>query len=100
MREITAYILFSAGIFFMAFGIYGIWKHHNFIVSISISSLFDTLGFLCFGFGFIIYLEFSMTSLKILLLMFLFLFLNPLASHMLAKAANTQKTALQKEDNK
>lgn len=100
MREILAYFCFTCGLLFMGIGIYGMWKHHNFIVSITISSLFDTIGFLCFGIGLMLYLGFQMITLKLLILMLLFLFLNPLASHILAKAANSQKTAPQKEETK
>ncbi|RRD93692.1 hypothetical protein EII17_11710 [Clostridiales bacterium COT073_COT-073] len=100
MREIIAYLLFFIGLIFMSIGVYGIWKNQSFFVSITVSSLLDTMGFLCFGIGLVIYLGWQMISLKVIFLIGLFLFLNPLASHMLAKAANTSKTAPQKEGSK
>lgn len=100
IREILAYFLFSVGLVFMAIGAYGMWKNQSFFVSITLSSLIDTIGFLCFGFGTMIYLGWQMISLKVLLLMGLFLFLNPLASHILAQASNSKKTAPQKETEK
>ena len=100
MREWIAYGFFFVGLIFMTIGVYGIWKNQSFFVSITVSSLLDTMGFLCFGVGLILYLGWQMVSLKVLFLVGLFLFLNPLASHMLAKAANTAKLAPQKEDIK
>ncbi|MDO4766351.1 MAG: monovalent cation/H(+) antiporter subunit G [Eubacteriales bacterium] len=100
MREVIAYFFFSAGLLFMLIGLYGIWKNQSFFVSITVSSLLDTMGFLCFGIGLVIYLGWQMISLKVLFLIGVFMFLNPLASHMLAKAANTAKTAPQKEGSK
>lgn len=99
-QEMIAYLFFFVGLVFMLIGTYGIWKNNTFFVSITISSLFDTVGFLCFGIGVIVYLGWQMISLKVLLLIGIFLFLNPLASHMLARAANSTKTAPQKEDLK
>ena len=99
MREIFSYFIFTTGFVFWAIGTYGMWKNNDFFINITLSSFFDTLGFLCFGAGLIVYLGFQAASLKVLLALLLFLFLNPLVTHTLARSANLLKTPAKEAAN-
>jgi multisubunit Na+/H+ antiporter, mnhG subunit len=88
---ILAAVIFAAGFVFLAIGTYGMWKNKDFFINITLSSFFDTIGFLCFGVGLIVYLGWQMASLKLLTVLLFFLFLNPLVTHTLARSANLMK---------
>lgn len=96
-REIISLFFFIPGLSVMVIGIVAMFRR-DFFVNITLSSLLDSFGFLCFGIGLLILLGFKMVSLKLLILILLFLFLNPLASHTLANAASTEQQKAQKEE--
>ena len=99
MQEILSYLIFAAGFVFLAIGTYGMGKNNDFFINITLSSFFNTIGFLCFGFGLIVYLGFQAASLKVLTVLFLFLFLNPLVTHTLARSANLLKAPAKEAAN-
>lgn len=85
--EIIGFGLIALGIFFQLFGIYGIIKHRNFYVSLSVSSLIDSAGLFTILVGLIFYSGWNRASLKIGFIIFLLLLLNPLANHILGRGA-------------
>ena len=91
MQELLSYLIFATGFIFLTIGTYGMWKNNDFFINITLSSFFDTIGFLCFGLGLMVYLGFQAAAFKVLMVVFLFLFLNPLVTHTLARSANLLK---------
>ncbi len=99
MQEMLSYLIFAVGFIFLAIGTYGMWKNNDFFINITLSSFFDTIGFLCLGLGLMVYLGFQAASLKVLTVLFLFLFLNPLVTHTLARSANLLKAPAKEAAN-
>ena len=104
--ETLGNIIVIAGIIFMFFGIVGIFKFDNFYTRILVTAKIDTVGVLTLMIGLIVKHGVSFFSLKVLLLMVLMMIINPLASHMIARAAYLSgyktETQIEKdnEDNK
>jgi len=85
--EITGNILIGAGIFFIAFGVFGIFKANNFYSRILIASKVDTVGFITILLGVIINNGFSFFSLKTGLIVLIVIITNPLITHSIARSA-------------
>jgi len=80
-------VLIFAGIIFMLFGVICIFKLNSFYAKILIIAKIDTVGSLTFIIGVAVKRGFDFFSLKLLLLALLLLFMNPLVTHMIARAA-------------
>ena len=79
-------ILIIAGIVFMLLGIIGIFRLSTFYARILIAAKIDTVGSFTFIVGVAVKHGFGFFSLKLLLLAVLLLFINPLVTHMIARA--------------
>lgn len=85
--EIAGNILIAAGIIFMLFGIIGIMRFKNFYARILISSKIDTVGAVTIIIGIAVKHGFSFFTLKLIMLLVLMMILNPLVTHITARAA-------------
>ena len=100
---IAGNILMIAGIVFMLFGIIGIFRLSTFYARILIAAKIDTVGSFTFIIGVAVKHGFSFFSLKLLLLAVLLLFINPLITHMIARAVylseDKDSLTINNEDN-
>ena len=85
--EIIGNILIGAGILFIAFGVFGIFKANNFYSRILIASKVDTVGFITILLGVAINNGLSFFSLKTLLIILIVIITNPLITHSIARSA-------------
>jgi len=103
---IAGEVIIAAGLIFILLGVVGIVKYKNFYARILVTAKIDTVGVITIFIGIAIKHGLSFFSLKVLLLMVLLMIVNPLASHMIARAAHLSgyKTEAQtdrvKDDNK
>ena len=87
MAEITGNIIICAGIAFIAFGIFGIFRFGNFYSRVLISAKVDTVGFITIMAGVVIKQGISFFSMKIALILLLMIITNPLSTHSIARSA-------------
>ena len=84
---IAGNIIISIGLIFMALGIVGIFKYHDFFTRILIASKIDTVGTLTVLLGIAIRVGFNFMSLRILLLLALMFVINPIVTHIIVSSA-------------
>ena len=84
---IAGEIIIAVGILFILFGVIGIVRFKNFYARILVTAKIDTVGMITIFIGMAVKHGLSFFSLKVLLLMAILLIVNPLASHMIARAA-------------
>ena len=84
-------ILIFAGIGFMLLGVISLFRLGAFYGRILVAAKIDILGSLTFIIGMAVKRGFCFFSLKLLLLAVLLLFINPLVTHMIARAAYTSE---------
>ena len=84
---IAGEIIIAVGIVFILFGVIGIVRFKNFYARILVTAKIDTVGMITIFIGMAVKHGLSFFSLKVLLLMAILLIVNPLASHMIARAA-------------
>lgn len=89
LNEIIGQILILIGIIFIAIGIYGLYKFHNFYTRVAIASLIDTAGFVLVAIGIMVYKGFSFFTFKLAIVVFLMILLNPLSSHIMVRGAHS-----------
>lgn len=87
MMKIIGLIIMSIALFFIAFGVLGLFRFKNVYPRLLVASLVDSAGFLTLMIGVLIYSGFNFFSLKVLLIMLLMLVVNPLVSHIIARSA-------------
>ena len=80
-------IIIFAGIFFMLFGVAGIFRFKNFYARILVTTKIDTVGAFTLIMGLAVRHGFGFFSLKLLLLLFLIMIINPLITHIIASSA-------------
>ena len=79
--------IIALGMLFILFGVIGLLRFRNFYARILVTAKIDTVGVITILIGIAVRNGFSFFSLKVLLLMAVILIVNPLASHMIARAA-------------
>ena len=84
---IAGEIIIAAGVIFILFGVAGLLRFKNFYARILVTAKIDTVGMITVFIGMAVKHGLSFFSLKVLLLMVVLLIVNPLASHMIARAA-------------
>jgi len=84
---IAGNIVIGIGIVFMLFGVIGLYRFNDFYLRLLVLAKIDTAGVITFLIGIFLRHGFSNFSLKVLLIMVLFMILNPLTSHIIARAA-------------
>lgn len=87
LHEVLGILLLFAGFLIQLFGIYGIIKHNDFYVRLTVSSLIDSAGFITIMLGLMLYKGLSFATLKIGFILLLMLLINPLSNHILGRAA-------------
>lgn len=97
MREIIALIVMSGGLFFIGFGVFGLYRFKNFYTRILIASNVDTAGFILLLSGVIIKHGFSFFSLKVGFIIGLVLVVNPLITHAITRSAYNSGFKIKKE---
>jgi len=85
---IAGEVIIAAGIVFILLGVVGIVKFKNFYARILVTAKIDTVGVITIFIGLAVKHGLSFFTLKVLLLMALLMIINPLASHMIARAAH------------
>ena len=85
--EIAGNIVIAAGMLFVFFGVFGIFKYSNFYTRILAGAKIDTVGAVTVFIGIMLRHGFSFFSLKVLVMMVIILIINPLASHMIVRSA-------------
>ena len=85
--ETIGNVVMGIGLFFMLFGVIGLYKFKDFYLRLLVLAKVDTVGAITFMIGIVIKHGLSFFSLKVLLIMVLFLILNPLTAHIIARAA-------------
>lgn len=92
-------IIISIGILFMISGIIGFIRFKHFYPRILITAKIDTVGAITIILGAAIKHGFSFFSLKTLLIMIIMMIINPLASHMIVRAARQSGFQTVNEDD-
>lgn len=87
LHETIGILLLFFGFIIQLFGIYGIIKHNDFYVRLTVSSLIDSAGFITIMLGLMLYKGLSFATLKIGFILLLMLLINPLSNHILGRAA-------------
>lgn len=87
MAEIIGNILIGAGICFIAFGVFGIFRGKNFYSRILIASKVDTVGLITVLSGVAVKSGLSFFSLKTALIILIVIITNPLITHSIARSA-------------
>ena len=100
VNEAIGSLVIFGGIVFQLFGIFGILRHRDFYVNLTLSSLIDSAGLLTILVGLIILNGLTMASLKIGFVIFLMLLLNPLTNHILGRGAYLSKYQPQRRGKK
>ncbi len=98
INSVIGMILMILGCLMIGIGIYGLYKFRDFYTRVTIASLIDTAGFICVTVGLIVYMGFSMLTLKLGIIIFFMMLLNPLSSHMIARGANKSGHFIKKGD--
>jgi multicomponent Na+:H+ antiporter subunit G len=98
IREIIAGFLIVGALIFMAFGVVGIFRFHNFYARILITSKAEIVGFLTMMAGIIISAGLSFFSLKVGLITVLVMLTNPIATHAVTRSAHNSGYKIRKDD--
>jgi len=86
---ILSYIVMGLGVFFMLFGIIGIFQpKRDFYYRILVACKIDTVGLLTIGIGIALRHGFSFFTGKVALIILIIMVLNPLVAHIVARAAH------------
>lgn len=99
IRTIISSIIISAGLFFMMFGIIGVYRFSNFYARILITAKVETVGFLAVMIGILVQSGFSYFSLKIVLIALFFMLTNPLSTHAIGRSAFYSNLSEKEMDN-
>ena len=97
--NILSYILMGAGVLFMLFGVFGLFKFKNFYARILVASKIDTVGVLTLIFGLALRHGLTFFTGKLFLIVIIMLILNPLVAHILARSAYTSGHELDKSED-
>ena len=84
---IAGNIVIGVGVLFVLIGVVGILKFKNFYTRILVTAKIDTVGMITIFIGIAIRHGLSFFTFKVLLLMVVLMIVNPLATHMIARAA-------------
>ena len=88
MQYIISYAVMGIGIFFMLFGVIGLFQRNkDFYYRILVACKIDTVGMLTVGIGLAIRHGISFFSGKVALVVIIIMVLNPLVAHICARAA-------------
>lgn len=87
MRELIGNLLIFTSVFFVALGVVGIYRFHNFYPRALVASKVDTVGYLTLILGVIIKSGLSFFSLKVLFILLITLIVNPLVTHAIVRSA-------------
>ena len=87
IREIISAALLLIGFAFMVVSAVGVVRLPDFFSRLHASSIGETLGIVLVGFGLILYNGLEFSSAKILLIVIALFFVNPVGTHLIAKAA-------------
>ena len=85
--EIIGNIVIAIGVFFMLFGVIGIFRFKDFYHRILVASKIDTVGMITLLLGLAIRHGISFFSAKMVLMMIIVLILNPLVAHIMVRSA-------------
>ncbi|MCL2753655.1 MAG: monovalent cation/H(+) antiporter subunit G [Defluviitaleaceae bacterium] len=80
-------IIIAIGVFFMIFGVIGIFRFKDFYHRILVAAKVDTVGMITLLLGLVIRHGFSFFSAKMVLMMIIVLILNPLVAHVMVRSA-------------
>ena len=97
MLETVGSVLIYIGLFFITFGVIGIYRFNHFFSRILVASKVDTVGFLTLMFGVILKNGFSPFSFKVALIVMISMFINPLITHSIARSAYHSGYKIRKE---
>lgn len=86
-NEILAAVLLISGFLLMIVSAVGVVRLPDFFSRLHASSVGETLGIVLAGLGFAAYEGFTLTSAKILLIVIAVFLVNPVGTHLIAKAA-------------
>lgn len=87
IREILSASLLIAGFIFLVLSAIGVIRLPDFYSRMHSSGIGETLGIALMGMGFIVYTGINFTSVKILLIALSVFIVNPVGTHLIAKAA-------------
>lgn len=87
MLDFIGNIFILTGVFFIAFGIFGILKFTDFYARILIASKVDTVGFMSIMIGVVFKQGLNFFSLKVMLILFSMIIINPVMTHSMARSA-------------
>ena len=85
--QVLSDIIIILGIIFTAFGVVGIYRFDNFYARILVAAKIDTVGVITLLFGLMLRHGFGFFSLKLVIIGGILLILNPLVTHIVARAA-------------
>jgi len=80
-------IIIGAGVIFILFGVFGLFRFDNFYGRILVTAKIDTVGTLTFVLGLVIKHGLSFFTFKLLVLLVIMLVINPLATHIVLRSA-------------
>lgn len=100
MLLLLSNVMIAVALFFMAFGIIGIFRFDDFYSRILISSKVETVGFITMLLGMMLRTGWDYSTLKILLIGLMAIITNPLSTHAVARSAyiSGYKTGREKKD--
>ena len=98
IREILSGSLMVVALVFMAFGVIGIFRFHNFYARILITSKAEIVGFLTMMASIMLSAGLSFFSLKVGLITALVMLTNPIATHAIARSAHISGYKIRKDD--
>ncbi len=78
-------ILFIAGIFMMASGVYGMFRYKYVLNRMHTAAAIDTLGLLLIMSGLVIWQGINLSSMKIVFIILFFWISGPVSSHLIAR---------------
>jgi len=87
ISEIIGKTLIVIGLFFVAFGVFGIFRFGDFYSRILVSSKVDTVGFATIIIGMVVREGLSFFSAKAVVMMIFAMATNPIATHAIAQSA-------------
>ena len=90
--EIISNILVSIGIFFLAIGLYGIFRHRDFYTRIIIAAKVDTVGLLFVVLGIAFRHGISFFTAKLIFIAVIMVVLNPFVASVVIRSATQDNT--------
>lgn len=97
LTNLIANIIIIIGLIFMALGIFGTFRFHDFFNRILITAKVDTVGFITILAGYMLKMGFTFFSLKVLLVLILYVVTNPIATHAILRCADIRNYKIKKE---